>query len=159
VGGFVMWRLTTYRVPIDPRRIIIPYLLTVIFFIAHVCEEYVAYMRGYHHILEGSPFKLTLELLLIFAATLAPILWLLGAIMLLKRWPVGFFAASTFLFGMMFVEPTHYIAPFLQPGAPHYVGGVFTAWLPVAFGWYTFLLMRREIKRTAGAGPSPEAPP
>lgn len=110
VGGFVMWRVTTYRVPIDPRRIIIPYLFTVIFFIAHVCEEYVAYMRGYHHILEGSPFKLTLELLLMFAATLAPILWLLGAILLLKGWPVGFFAASTFLFGMMFVEPTHCVA-------------------------------------------------
>src|SRR5262249_972237 len=137
-GGYVIWRLTTLMKQIDPRQIIIPYLLTVIAFIVHVCEEYRAFMLGYHHILEGIPFDVTLELMLIFAATLSPILWLLGAIMMLKRWTVGYFVASTFLFGMMFIEPWHFVAPFLPSGNFHYVGGLWTAILPIALGWYTF---------------------
>jgi len=153
VGGFFLWWFTTRRTPIDPHRVIIPYLLTVIAFIAHVAEEYVAYIRGYHHILEGSPFTLTLELLLLFAATLAPILWLFSAIMLLKRWPAGYFAVSAFLFGMMFIEPSHYIAPFIQGGGPHYVGGLWTAVAPIGMGWYMFLRIRREVKRARERSP------
>jgi hypothetical protein len=34
---------------------------------------------------------------------------------MLKRQPLGLFIASTFLFGMMFIEPTPFIAPFF-PG-------------------------------------------
>jgi hypothetical protein len=147
IGGFVLWWFTTYRQPIDPYAIIVPYLLTVIVFIAHVYEEYKAYALGFHHILEGAPFTINLDLLLTFAAFLAPVLWLLGAVMLLKRWPTGYFTLSTFLFGMMFIEPTHYLAPFLQGGSFHYVGGMWTAVLPISLGWYTFFRVRREMKR------------
>jgi hypothetical protein len=38
----------------------------------------------------------------------------------------------------------HFIAPFWR-GSLHYVGGLWTAPLPTAFGWYTFLVIRREI--------------
>jgi hypothetical protein len=154
VGGFFVWWFTTRRTPIDPHRVIVPYLFTVIAFIAHVAEEYVAYIRGYHHILEGSPFTLTLEVLLLFAASLAPILWLLSGIMFLKRWPAGYFAVSAFLFGMMFIEPTHYVAPFIQGGPPHYVGGVWTAFAPIGMGWYTFLRIRREIRQSRASSAS-----
>src|SRR5919197_678731 len=143
-GGFALWWVTTRRTPIDPHLIIVPYLLTVIAFIAHVCEEYRAYLHGYPDILKGAPLTLTLERLLTFAATLGPIAWLIGAVMLLKRSPVGYFVASTFLFGMMFIEPTHFVAPFF-PDGPHYVGGLWTAPLPIALGWYTFSVIRREV--------------
>ena len=160
VGGFALWWMTTRKIRIDPQRVVIPYLFTVIAFIAHVAEEYLAYLRGYHHILEGSPFTLTLEMLLLFAATLAPILWLTSAIMFLKRWPAGYFAVSVFLFGMMFIEPTHYIAPFIQAGGPHYVGGMWTAFAPIAMGWYTFLRLRREMVRARQASmPASDAHP
>jgi hypothetical protein len=156
VGGFLLWWYTTRLTPIDPHRVIVPYLCTVIAFIAHVAEEYVAYIRGYHHILEGSPFTLTLELLLLFAASMAPILWLTSAIMFLKRWPAGYFGVSSFLFGMMFIEPSHFLAPFIQGGSPHYVGGLWTAFAPTILGWYTFLRIRREIRecraKSAGSG-------
>jgi hypothetical protein len=147
IGGFVLWQLTTYRTPIDPHKIIVPYLLTVIVFIAHVYEEYRAYIMGYPNIMQGAPFTITLELLVTFAAFLAPIWWLLGAVMMLKRWSAGYFTVSTFLFGMMFIEPTHFLAPFWQNGTFHYVGGMWTAILPIMLGWYTFLLVRREIKQ------------
>lgn len=152
LGGFVMWWLTTRSRPIDPHTIIVPYLVTVIAFIVHVYEECRAYIAGYPDVLQGAPFTLNLELLLTFAAFLAPILWLLGAVMMLKRWTIGYFTASTFLFGMMFIEPTHFLAPFLQTGSFHYVGGMWTAILPIGMGWFTFILLRRQIAREAADG-------
>jgi hypothetical protein len=55
---------------------------------------------------------------------------------ILKRWRLGDFVGSTFLFGMMFIEPYHWIAPFVHNGTFHYVGGMWTAPVPIALGWY-----------------------
>ena len=165
IGGFSLWWFTTRNTPINPHAIIVPYLVTVIAFIAHVYEEYRAFIEGYPHVLLGIPIELNLELMLTFAGFLGPILWLLGAVMMLKRSSVGYFIASTFLFGMMFIEPTHFLAPFLQTGSFHYVGGMWTAILPIGMGWFTFILLRREMKkeralsmqREEGAAHHPEA--
>jgi hypothetical protein len=146
-GGLLMWWFTTRRVHIDPHTFIAPYLLTVIAFIAHVYEEYTSFQSGQPHVMESASFTITFDLMLTFAASLAPIAWLLGAVMMLKRWSVGYFVGSTFLFGMMFIEPTHFLAPFLQTGTFHYVGGMWTALPLIALGWYTFFVIRREIKK------------
>jgi hypothetical protein len=144
-GGFLLWWLTMRKAPIEPQKIMVPYLLTTIMFIVHVYEEYKAHLLGFADI---TPLPVSLEELVTFAATLGPILWLLGAVMMLKRWPVGFFVAATFLFGMMFIEPAHLIAPFWR-GSFHYLGGLWTAPPLSAFGWYTFLAIRREIGRAS----------
>src|SRR5262245_16404190 len=150
-GGFGIWWVTARRTGIDPYTIIVPYLVTVIMFIAHVYEEYKAHLLGFADIVQGAPFPISFEMMLTFAASLAPIIWLLGAVLMLKRQMVGFFIAGTFLFGMMFIEPTHFVAPFLQGGSFHYVGGLFTAALPTACGWYTFLAIRRDMRRQLAA--------
>jgi hypothetical protein len=147
IGGFVLWWFTTRRTSINPHAIIVPYVLTVIAFIAHVYEEYKSFQLGLPHVMEGAPFTITFELMLTFAASLAPIAWLLGAVTMLKGWSVGSFVGSTFLFGMMFIESTHFIAPFLQTGTFHYVGGMWTATPLIAMGWYTFFAIRREGKK------------
>jgi hypothetical protein len=152
LGGFVLWWLTSYRTPVDPLAIIVPYLLTVMAFVAHVYEEYKAYLLGLPDIMQGAPFAISLELLVTFAAFLAPILWILGAVLMLRRLPLGYFIASTFLFGMMFIEPTHFLAPFWQSGRFHYVGGMWTAVLPSALGWFTFLRIRSVIGGKSGEG-------
>src|SRR4029453_9312917 len=113
-GGFVLWWFTARKATIDADKVIIPYLVSVILFIAHVYEEYKAHLLGFPDIVQGAPFPISFEMMLTFAASSAPILWLLGAVLMLKRQPLGFFIASTFLFGMMFIEPTHFIAPFSQ---------------------------------------------
>src|SRR5262249_55343259 len=77
-GGFILWWFTTLRAPIDPRKIIVPYLLTVVMFIAHVYEEYRAYSLGFPAI---TPLRASFEQMVTFAASLAPILWLLGSVM------------------------------------------------------------------------------
>ena len=155
VGGFVLWLFTTYRKQIDPSAIIAPYLLTIVAFMVHVLEEFKADADGYPFILQPilhtffhvDDFKLTLVPMATFAAFFAPILWLLGMILMLKRWSLGYFFASTFLFGMMFIEPLHFIAPFLQHVTFHYVGGTWTAILPVSMGWYTFTRVRHELRQ------------
>ncbi len=151
-GGFVVWFLTMRRTPVDPHSVIVAYLLTVIAFIAHVYEEYKAHLLGFPDVIQGIPFEITLERMLTFAASLAPVLWLLGAVMMLRGWTVGYFVVSTFLFGMMFIEPTHFIAPFFQDGTFHYVGGMWTAALPTALGWYTFVAIRRQATVTQRQG-------
>ena len=54
--------------------------------------------------------------------------------MLLKRWHFGYFFASTFLFGMMFAELSHFVSPFIERGSFHYSPGMYTAIIPDYFG-------------------------
>lgn len=147
IGGFLLWRFGTKHEVIDPSKVMIPYLLTVMAFTAHVYEEYRGFVLGYPSVLKGF-VELDLNTLLSHAAFLSPIIWIAAAVMMLKRWTVGFYMACVFLFGMMFMEPTHYIAPFLDDGTWHYVGGMWTAFLPAVLGWYTFLKLRSETKKT-----------
>lgn len=158
IGGLALWFMTTYRTPIDPQTIIGPYLLTVIVFIVHVAEEYVAHIE--HSLTTISGVAISQADFLAVAAFAAPIVWLAGAVMMLRDWAFGYFFASTFLFGMMFGEVSHLAFPFLEDGAFHYSAGMLTAALPIASAWYTFILLRREIagaKRDAHAGPTASA--
>lgn len=148
IGGFLLWRFATDHVAVDPNKIIIPYLLTVIAFTGHVYEEYRAFVLHYPSVLD-SIVTLDLNTLVTHAAFLSPIVWLAAAVMFLKRWVVGYYMACVFLFGMMFMEPTHYLAPFMADGSWHYVGGMWTALIPAALGWYTFIQLRRETKKVS----------
>lgn len=145
IGGFVLWILTTYRTQVKPDVILLPYLVTVICFIIHVYEEYVSHIELTLEKLSG--FHVSQNNFLIIAAFAAPIVWLLGAVMTLMRRSFGYFLLSTFLFGMMFAEFSHFISPFMEDGTFHYSPGMYTAILPVVSGWFTFLKLRREIKK------------
>jgi len=161
VGGLILWLLTTYRTPIDPQTIIVPYLVTVILFIVHVYEEFAAHIERYLARLSG--LQVTQTDFLIIAAFSGPIAWLLGAVRLLKRWAFGYFFASTFLFGMMFAELSHFFSPFMEDGTFHYSPGMYTAVLPVLSGWFTFRIVIREMKERRGevgpVGPSSHSTP
>jgi hypothetical protein len=144
IGGFSLWMLTTYRTPIEPQAVIVPYLMTVIAFVVHVYEEYVAHVERHLEILSGLP--VTQANFLAIAAFVAPIIWLLGAVLLLKRWAFGWFLASTFLFGMMFAELSHFVSPIMQNSDSYYSPGMYTAILPIASGWLTFRTVVREMR-------------
>ena len=121
-GGFVLWMLTTYKTPVDPQKIIVPYLLSVILFIAHVYEEYITDFEGLVsdisgvHVLERD--------FLTVAAFIAPVLWLVGAVLLLKRTDIGYYLLSFFFVGMTVAELSHFVFPFLEDGTSLYVGHV-----------------------------------
>jgi hypothetical protein len=143
VGGFAVWFLTTFRADIDPHRFLKPYLLSVILFIGHVYEEYVAHIElalgRIMHIDLTQPEFLTV------AAFSAPIIWLAGALLVLVELRIGYFLVSVFLFGMMFGELLHFAFPFMESGRFHYVAGMYTCLLPICAAWYTFFVIRREV--------------
>ena len=146
VGGFILWLFTTFKTPIDPQKVIIPYLFTIILFIVHVYEEYITNFEvaltditGFH-ILERN--------FLSIAAFIVPILWLSGAILLLKRMPIGYYFLSFFYVGMCIAELAHYIFPFLEDGTFHYVSGMYTAALPLIPAGYGLYITLNEIKRS-----------
>jgi hypothetical protein len=145
VGGFILWMLTTFRTPVEPQAVIVPYLMTVIAFVVHVYEEYVAHVERHLAILSGLP--VTQPSFLAIAAFVAPTIWLLGAVLLLKRWAFGWFLASTFLFGMMFAELSHFVSPIMQANDSYYSPGMYTAILPIASGWLTFRIVVREMRK------------
>jgi hypothetical protein len=150
VGGFILWLATTFRVPLDPHKIIFPYVLTVILFMIHVYEEFRTHIEFVMTRLTG--LQVTQRDFLTVAAFIAPVIWLTGALMVLKQWPFGFFLMSVFFFGMMFGEPSHFVFPFLLDGRFHYVSGMCTAVLPTAAGWWCFFVILREAKTVTKGG-------
>jgi hypothetical protein len=155
LGGFVLWILTTYRTPVDPNKMIVAYLVTVVLFVVHVYEEYMSHIE--RTLTRISGLEVTQSDFLTVAAFSGPVVWLLGAVMMLNRWHFGYFFGSTFLFGMMFAEASHFINPFLEDGTFHYSAGMYTAILPIASAWFTFRIVLREMKneKQAGIGSGP----
>jgi hypothetical protein len=140
--------LMSHPLAASSQTIIVPYLVTVIIFMVHVYEEFAAHIERYLTRLSG--LQVTQTDFLVIAAFSGPVVWLVGAVMLLKRWAFGYFFASTFLFGMMFAELSHFVSPFMENGAFHYSPGVYTAILPVILGWFTFRIILREMKQNQG---------
>ena len=74
VGGFVLWIPTLQRQPIDMHVILVPHLVTVIFFIVHVFEEYRGHIEIFMSKLTG--IDVTQTNFLTIAAFIAPVIWL-----------------------------------------------------------------------------------
>lgn len=146
IGGFVLWRFTTYQTPIDPHKVIIPYLVTIILFIIHVYEEYLTDFEVAVTDIFG--LHVPEEYFLSIAAFFAPAMWIAGAILLLRRTALGYYFLSFFIVAMTMAELAHYIFPFLEDGTFHYVSGMYTAALPLIPATYTLLIVLREIKMT-----------
>jgi len=149
VGGFVLWIPTLQRHPIDTDVILIPHLVTVTFFIVHVFEEYRGHIEVFMSKLTG--INVTQSNFLTIAAFIAPVIWLTGLLLARRRWQFGYFLMCVFYFGMMFAEPMHFVFPFMENGTFHYVAGMYTAALPSIAGWWTFMVMVREVRRARTA--------
>lgn len=143
IGGLFMWLKTTYHYQVNPNKIIIPYLLTVIFFIIHVLEEY---LTSFHQEMSDlSGFHIPEANFLIIAAFGGPILWLTGAVLLLRKNPVGYYITWGFFIAMIFSELAHFVFPFMKEGRFTYFSGMYTAILPLIPAFYA---MRMIIKDT-----------
>jgi len=145
IGGFILWMFTTYRTPIDTQKVIVPYLLTIIFFVIHVYEEYITDFEV--AITDIFGFHMLEKNFLTVAAFGAPIIWIMGAILIIKKTHIGFYFLSFFFFAMMFAELSHFIFPFLEDGTFHYVSGMYTAAIPLFPAAYGFYITMGEIKK------------
>lgn len=144
-GGFILWMKTTYHTPINPTRLILPYLITIILFILHVYEEYLTDFELV--ITDLSGIEVEESSFLTVAAFFGPIIWLLGAILLVKRTDLGYFLLSFFFVAMALAELSHFVFPFLQSNHFHYVSGMYTAALPLIPAGYGLYVLFDELKK------------
>ena len=142
-GGLGLYMTTVWRRDLDSLKVIVPYLLTVMFFIVHVYEEYVTDFESVVSRLVGEPVPEAN--FLAFAAFLAPFLWVGGAIMLIKRWAFGLYFLCAFFFAMTIAELAHFIFPFVLVGHFQYESGMYTAALPLIPAFYGLYVMAREM--------------
>lgn len=144
-GGIFLYMATAWRTQFDTLKVIVPYLLTIMFFIAHVYEEYVTEFEVVVSALAGHPVPQ--ENFLFIAAFLAPFLWVGGAIMLIKQWAFGYYFLCAFFFAMTIAELAHFVFPFVLDGTFHYESGMYTAALPLIPAYFGLYIMFREIRQ------------
>lgn len=144
IGGFILWMFTTYKTPVETKKIVIPYLLTVIFFIVHVYEEYITDFEVAMTQITG--FHMLEQNFLTIAAFAAPVLWLSGAILIIKKTALGYYFLCFFFVAMAISELSHFIFPFLEDGSFHYVSGMYTAILPLVPASYGLFIMLKSVK-------------
>jgi len=144
-GGLILYMATAWRRRFDTSKIIIPYLLTVMFFVVHVYEEYVTDFEALISELVGH--RVPEENFLFIAAFMAPFIWIGGAIMLIKQWAYGYYFLCAFFIAMTVAELAHFVFPFMVDGTFHYESGMYTAALPLIPAFYGLYVMSREIRK------------
>lgn len=143
-GGFVLYLATLWRKRFEATRVIIPYLLTVMLFILHVGEEYLTDFEVTVSKINGAPVSETGFMLI--AAFLAPMMWIGGAIAILKGWRFGDYFLCTFFFAMILAELSHFVFPFVIDGTFHYESGMWTAALPLIPAIYGLSIVMGEMR-------------
>lgn len=149
LGGLAVWSLTLLRDPIAPERVIIPYLCTIALFVIHVGEEYLFHIERTLSAVSG--FEISQQQFLLLAGFFAPTLWIAGAILFLRRSQIGEYIVSTFYFGMIFGEASHFAFPFQESGRFHYSAGMVTAVPLILSAIYGLKCMFAEARVEHGA--------
>jgi len=128
--GVVLWFFTTYRIPANPKRVLPIYLITISLLLFHICEEYLFAFGPRIAQLNGSTWS-EVEFLTLIAFYL-PVFWIMGAIGLYFRHPLGN-AMIWFIFvGMAFGEPAHLLVfPIVEGGRYHYFPGMWSSLFPL----------------------------
>ena len=148
IGGMILWLLTTYKRPADPKIILPIYLLTLVAFYMHLLEEH---LFNFPHRLSLAAginwidFNFNLLILLI-----GPMIWVGAAVLLYYRNPFGNFIVWFFFFGMIIGEPSHFIFPLIEGGERyHYFPGMWTALLPLVTALYGMAWLVIDYRRAS----------
>ena len=111
--GFLCWRLTNLKYPIDPVKTASLLLLTVAGLHVHMYEEHMQLFGPAMSRLFGIAFPDD-RFLLIFVFIL-PTIYFLTTIGLLKQVPLAGFVAWFIFIGLGIAEFTHFLFPLIQP--------------------------------------------
>ncbi|MDG1902527.1 MAG: HXXEE domain-containing protein [Bacteroidales bacterium] len=144
-GGFILYLKTGYKYRFDTSKVIISYLLTIIFFTIHVYEEYIFGFDKIASSLSGT--EISQKDFLTFAGFFAPIMWVTGAILIIKKWAIGYYFLTFFFVAMTAAELTHFIFPFILYGEWKYTAGVATAALPLIPAWFGLIITLKETRK------------
>jgi len=128
--GVVLWFFTTYKIPANPKNVLPIYLITIAILLLHIWEEYLFDFGPRIAQLNGSTWS-EVEFLTLIAFYL-PVFWILGAIGLYYRHPLGNAMIWFIFIGMAFGEPVHLLVfPILDDGRYHYFPGMWSALFPL----------------------------
>jgi hypothetical protein len=157
VVAFVVWLLTTYRYPVDGRRILPLYVLAVGMQYVHMTEEFLADFAGHFSALTGA--SLTSDKFVYVALLGGGMAYAFSGFGLVHRHPLANYVLWFFLIGPagLVNSVAHVSFPFMA-GAPYFPGLV-TVVLPTVFGtalaWRILADVRRESHRSAAPAPAP----
>jgi hypothetical protein len=151
IGGLIVWLKTTFNKPVEPKKILPVYLLTLSFFTLHVMEEYIGdFWVRIRALMHTSWSEHDFILVICF---LGPMVWILGSIGIYFRNPLGNFLMWFIFVGMILGEPSHIlIFPFLEGGRYHYFPGMWTALFPMIPAIYGIYLVLMEVKKSKVEG-------
>lgn len=148
-AGLIAWSRTTIHVPTDPRKILGIYLLTVGMLYAHIAEEMFFGFGPRIGGITGTGWTHA-EFILEFVFVL-PVFWILGAIAIYYRHPLGGFMSWFIFVGMFLGEPTHLLVfPFAEGGRYHYFPGMWTALLPMVMGFWGLSVILKDWRERRG---------
>lgn len=142
VGGLVMWLLTTFHRPAEPAAIVPWYLLSLVGLKIHILEEYLADFPG--AMSDTFDIHFTRHEFVAEIAIGFWVIWLLGAVGLMRRNPLGNFVCWFLFMGMMFSELTHFWFPTQSPDHAFYFPGMYTALLPGIPAWIGAIYLVRN---------------
>ena len=149
-AGLVAWARTSLRHPTDPRRIMGVYLMTAAMLYLHIGEEIIYDFGPRIGALTGTGW--TQQEFIVEFVFVLPIFWILGALALYKRHPLGGFMAWFIFVGMFLGEPTHLLVfPIAEGGRYHYFPGMWTALLPMVMGFWGLHVMLADWRHQRGA--------
>ena len=145
-AGLVAWAFTSLRCPTDPRRIVPVYLLTAAMLYLHIAEELLFGFGPRIGAITGTGW--TQAQFVVEFVFVLPVFWILGALALYFRHPLGGFMAWFIFVGMFLGEPTHLLVfPLAEGGRYHYFPGMWTALLPMVMGFWGLNVMLKDWRR------------
>jgi hypothetical protein len=132
IAAFFVWLLTTYRHPVDGRRILPLYVLAVGMQFVHMTEEYVADFAGHFSALTGA--SLTEDKFVYVALLGGGMAYAFSGFGLVHRHPVANYVLWFFLIGPagLVNSVAHVTFPFVA--GTTYFPGLITVALPTIFG-------------------------
>ena len=132
-GALIAWLLTTFRKPADPGRVLFLYLLTIAALMVHIKEEYLTdFPRAMS---EAFSIEFSEGEFVVTFAMVGFVIWIMAAIGLYVRHPLGNYVCWFMFIGMGFGEATHFLFPLRVEGPYRYFSGMWTAILPSIPAW------------------------
>lgn len=131
--GCIGWSLTSLHRPTTVKKILPVYTMTAVLLYFHIAEEYLFEFGPRIGALTGTGWTEAefVELIVFYL----PALWIVGAVLLYYKNPLGGFVSWFVFLGMFLGEPTHLLVfPIIEGGRYHYFPGMWTALLPLVFG-------------------------
>ncbi len=132
-GGLIAWLLTTFRKPADPARILFLYLLTLAALMVHITEEYLTHFP--QAMSEAFSIEFSEAEFVVTFAMVGFVVWIVAAIGIYCRHPLGNYVCWFMFIGMGFGEATHFLFPLRVEGPYRYFPGMWTAILPSIPAW------------------------